>query len=268
MRLTTPSSSTRSTFACADGLMSPISSRKSVPPFACSNFPVRSAIAPVNDPFDVPEELALDQLTRNRRAVHLDERLRRARRQPVQRARDELLARSVLAGDQHARRRCGHALDLLDERANREGLADDLVARLDARAEAAVLLAQHHVLERIAQRDLNAIGVERLLEKIVRAELRGLHGGLDGAVTADHHDDRRRILLANPLERLEPVDAAHLHIHEHQIRMPLLVLRDRVHRVRDRAHFVAVVLEELAERGANSLLVVGDQNPRAHRTTL
>ena len=74
----------------------------------------------------------------------------------------------------------------------------------------------------------NAIGVERLLEDVVRAELRRLDRGLDGGVAADHHDDRRRIDLANALERLEPVDAAHLHVHEDQIRMPLLVLGDRV----------------------------------------
>jgi hypothetical protein len=34
--------------------MSPISSRKSVPLLACSNFPARSAVAPVNEPFMWP----------------------------------------------------------------------------------------------------------------------------------------------------------------------------------------------------------------------
>src|SRR5665213_716539 len=217
---------------------------------------------------DVPKELTLDQLTRNRRAIHLDERLRGAWREPVHRARDELLSRSILASDQHARRRLGDALDLLDERANREGLSDDLVSRLDARTEAAVLLAQNDVLERIAQRDLNAIGVERLLEKVVGAELSGLDGRLNGSVTADHHDDRRRIDDANALERLESIDAAHLHIHEDEIRMPLLILGDRVDCVLHRVHLVAVVLEELAERGADPLLVVCNQDLRAHRTTL
>ena len=186
----------------------------------------------------------------------------------MQRARDELLARSVLAGDEHARGRGGDALDLLDERADREGLSHDLVARLDARAQPGILLAQHDVLERVAQRDLNAIGVERLLEKVVGAELRRFDGGLDGAVTADHHDDGGAVELANALERLESIDAAHLHIHEDEIRMPLLVLGDGVHGVRDGAHLVAVVLEQLAECGANPLLVVGDEDLRAHRTTL
>src|SRR5207247_1247560 len=50
----TPSSRARSTFACAARLMSPISSRNSVPPSASSNFPSRSANAPVKLPFMWP----------------------------------------------------------------------------------------------------------------------------------------------------------------------------------------------------------------------
>ena len=218
--------------------------------------------------FDVPKELALDELTRNRRAVHLDEGLGGARRQAMQRARDELFPGAVLAGDQHARGGGGDALDLLDERADREGLSDDLVARLDARAQPRVLLAQHDVLERVAERDLNAIGVEGLLEKVVGAELRRLDRRLNGSVPADHHDDRGTVELTNSLERLEPVDTAHLHIHEDQIGVPLLVLGDRIDGVRDGAYFVAVVLEELTECGANPFLVIRNEDLRAHRTTL
>jgi hypothetical protein len=44
------SCSTRSTFACVERLMSPISSRKIVPPCACSNFPIFVCDAPVNAP--------------------------------------------------------------------------------------------------------------------------------------------------------------------------------------------------------------------------
>ncbi len=54
-RSTFPSSSTRSTLACACRLMSPISSSRIVPPSACSNFPMRCAVAPVNEPFSCPK---------------------------------------------------------------------------------------------------------------------------------------------------------------------------------------------------------------------
>jgi hypothetical protein len=45
------SSSTRKTFACTFGLMSPTSSRKIVAPSASSNLPFFAAVAPVNAPF-------------------------------------------------------------------------------------------------------------------------------------------------------------------------------------------------------------------------
>ena len=77
MRVTTPSCSTRSTFACAARLMSPTSSRKSVPPCACSNLPGAIGDGAGERALHVAEQLALDQLARNRRAVHFDERLRR-----------------------------------------------------------------------------------------------------------------------------------------------------------------------------------------------
>ena len=99
--VTSPSCSTRSSFACMTTLMSPISSRKSVPPLAASKVP-----APVGDgagerPLHVAEHLALDQLGRHRGAVQLHERPLAARRERVDRAGDQLLARAPLAGDEH-----------------------------------------------------------------------------------------------------------------------------------------------------------------------
>ena len=48
-------------------------------------------------------------------------------------------------------------------------------------AQPRVLLVQIEVRERVAQRDEDAVGVERLLEDVVRAELRRLDRGLDRA---------------------------------------------------------------------------------------
>jgi hypothetical protein len=63
----------------------------------------------------VAEELALDELARQGGAVELLERALRARRELVDRARHELLARAALAGHKDARRALGRAPDLLDE---------------------------------------------------------------------------------------------------------------------------------------------------------
>src|SRR4029453_13569073 len=75
---------------------------------------------------EVPEELALEQRRRERRAVADHERANLQRRQVVQRAGDELLARPALAGDE---RRRGVAREALDEREHAEHL---LRARDDA----------------------------------------------------------------------------------------------------------------------------------------
>ena len=62
--------------------------------------------------FLVAEELALDQLRRNRRAVQRDKRPRRAIALFMQRARHQLLAGAGLAVDADARFAGRHALDL------------------------------------------------------------------------------------------------------------------------------------------------------------
>ena len=54
MRKTSSFSSTRSSFACSVSGMSPTSSRKSVPPLACSKRPLRSRSAPVKAPASWP----------------------------------------------------------------------------------------------------------------------------------------------------------------------------------------------------------------------
>ena len=78
-RLNRPSCVTRSSLACSGGDMSPISSRKIVPPFG--HFepadPLRHRAG--ERALFVPEQLALQQRLGNGRAVHLHHRPVRAR---------------------------------------------------------------------------------------------------------------------------------------------------------------------------------------------
>jgi hypothetical protein len=83
-------------------------------------------------------------------------------------------------------------------------------------------------------------------------------------VAADHHDDGGGVELAQAFQRLDAVDPRHLHIHEDQVRLPLPVLRDAVGGAADAAHLVTLVLEQLAERRADSLLVIDDEDASAH----
>ena len=95
----------RNSFTCRRGDMSPISSSSSVPPSASSTSPCFARVAVECAPARVAEQLALDQLGRQRRAVDGDE-LAPAPRRRVHRPRVDLLADAGLAHEQQARRRC------------------------------------------------------------------------------------------------------------------------------------------------------------------
>ena len=77
----------------------------------------------------VAEELGLEQVLRDGRRVDRDERPRRARAVPMQRARDELLARARLAGDEHRGVRLRQAADRAEHFLHRRRLAEHLGGR-------------------------------------------------------------------------------------------------------------------------------------------
>src|SRR4029077_4722531 len=89
-------------------------------------------------PFPVPEELALEEPARSRLEVERDERPSLPRRVPMNRARDELLARPALAQDEDARVGRSGLLELLDDAPHLGRGADDpleAVARPELAAE-------------------------------------------------------------------------------------------------------------------------------------
>jgi hypothetical protein len=184
----------------------------------------------------VAEQLALDQLRWDRGAVHLDERRLRARALRVDRARHELLPRAVLRRDQHARRRLAYALDLLDHRADRVRRADDLERERTTSRSRVFSSCRSRCASAFRSVTRMRIGVERLLEDVVRAVLCRLDGGLDRRVAADHDDDGARILLPQLLKRLEAVDPRHLHVHEDEVRLESRILGEAIDRIRDGAH--------------------------------
>src|SRR2546427_10262850 len=78
------------------------------------------------------------------------------------------------------------------------------------------------------QCEQDAVGVERLLQEIVRAQLGRLDRGLDRSMTGDHHDLRVRVELAQLSQRLEAVHALHLDVQKDQMGPELgVALQDR-----------------------------------------
>ena len=87
----------------------------------------------------------------------------------MNRARDQLLTSAVFAGDQDARGCRSHFLEQADHLTNRLARTDNLVLRPHFLLEADILVDKHDVLQGVPQRQQDAIGVERLLEKVVGA---------------------------------------------------------------------------------------------------
>jgi hypothetical protein len=116
--------------------MSPISSRKNVPPSAVSNRPF--CLEQTLLIFDragecaahVTEQRALEQVVVERRAVLNDERLLRARPVIVDRARDQFFAGAALALHEHGGLAAHDLREQLDDLADRRRIADDLVERM------------------------------------------------------------------------------------------------------------------------------------------
>ena len=130
--------------------MSPISSRKSVPPCGLLEETALGDVGAGEGAAHVSEEFALEQTLRDRRAVDRDERLRRAAAREVDGARDDFLAGAALAADQHARAAARDLADQREDLAHRGALADQLAHRrglVDGAAQAPVLFLERAPFE-------------------------------------------------------------------------------------------------------------------------
>ncbi len=105
--------------------MSPISSRKMVPPWARSKRPILFSDRAGERPAHVAEELALEQALGQRRAVDLDQRTPRTATGGVEGVRDQLLAGAAFAGDEHRGVDVGERSDHRSQLFDRLAPADD-----------------------------------------------------------------------------------------------------------------------------------------------
>ncbi len=216
----------------------------------------------------VPEELALDELRGNRGAVHLDERAVPPGRRLVQGPGHQLLAAPVLAPDENAGVGGPDPGDEGPHLLERGAGPHHGVAGVERLLELPVLPRERGVLERVAEGDDEAVGVERLLEEIERAPLGRLHRGGYGAVPRDHDDGGRRLEVAEPRQGLQAVESGHLHVEQHDVGSKLGADGDPFPARGRGADLPALVLEHLAHRVADAALVVHHQHPVAHRGAL
>ena len=131
--------------------MSPISSRKIVPPSATSNRPRFRPTAPVNAPRSWPNS----SLSISSGGIAAQLTLTNApatRAVAVDRARDQLLAGAALAGDQDAAARRRDLRDLAPQLLHHRASAEQLPARIDRARRSWTSRHIAPALERVAQR--------------------------------------------------------------------------------------------------------------------
>ncbi len=172
--------------------------------------------------FDVPEQLALEQVLRQRRAVDGHERPVAARALIVDGARDQLLAGSALAEEQHRGVGGGHRRDEAEDVTNARRLADDAAQMAGAcqlALELAGMSAQAAMRNRSLDGEQEQVGHGKgLLDIIVGPEPHGIYRRLHGGVAG--HDDHRQLqrALAELCQQAQAVQiAGHDQVGEHDI---------------------------------------------------
>ena len=214
---------------------------------------------------DVPEQLALQQPFRDRRDVDRDEAALRARAEPVERARHQLLSRSAFPLDHDARapgRDARHHLVHLEHALRAAG---DV---LEALGDAGVLLRLDRLrlallLHRAAQHRAHHLERGRLGKVVVGAGADRLHGGVDRRVAGDHDDRNLRRLVQHVAQQVEAVLATEVQVREDDVEGRFREALDgRLHAARDH-DLVAEVLRHPLDDSSGLRLIVDDQDARA-----
>ena len=195
-------------------------------------------------------------------AVELDENAVAAQAFGMDGAGDEFLAGARLAVDEDAAVGGRHEANLLAQRLEGHAFAGEHGGHAELALELLVFGAQAARFDGVLDDDEGAIEGERLLEKVVGAELGGLDGGLDGAVAADDDDLRPGLggELANVGEHFESVAIGEPDVEQDHVVGRVLKQHQRLGRGGGAGDAVALFAENLFERGANLRFVVDDQD--------
>ncbi len=208
----------------------------------------------------VAEELAFDQVLRDRGAIDLDIGFVAPRAVAVEFPRDHLFAGSAFARDQDGGIGRGNPLDDLAHPVNCRTPADDLSGRAFPFAEVPVDLDQLAVRLRLLQDNFDLAGREGLDQVVKSAGPHAGHGAFNRAVAGDDDDRRPLWQQADPLQELKAVAIGQAHIHEHQVER---FVRDKVLRVRQATghdHAVILAAKDLAQDIPDDQFIVQNQD--------
>ena len=242
-----------------------------MPPSASSKRPARSLFASVKAPFDVAEQLALEDAFRDAARVQRDERPAGPARGGVEGPRDDALSRAVFAGDEDVGVRRPDAGDHVEHGAHGGGSGDH--RRLAVEAQDPVLgLEPLALAQRPAESDLRSEGgqqarvVPRLLHEVPRPAAHRFDRDLDGAPRR-HDDDRQgRVGVLDAREKIEPFAprrrvARVVQVHQEDVEVRRVEGREHAARRGGGLDRESLALQKETKGLEHVALVVGDENP-------
>src|SRR5262249_6365320 len=215
----------------------------------------------------VPEELALEQRVRERRAVDRDEAAALALALEVDRAGRQLLARSGFAVDEHGGVVLGEHADGLEDLVHDPVAAHHVRERVpvgELAAQVVDLVQQAPLLEDLLGGEENLLFLEGLRDVVARALLDGLDRTFDAGVAGDHDDVEIGPAIADLTGQPDAVRAGDLEIHHRERELLLGQEAQRFGGVWRRGDRVPLRGVELLELPANEGVVVDDENAGFH----
>src|SRR5690606_16660246 len=157
------------------------------------------------------EQLALEEVRRNRSAVHCNEASVGAPGSLMESTGDELLARAALAADQHRGGSVAHALNQLIHALHRETFPNQLTGRV-ALLQPIFELAQLHpdapVFQSTLDRDEDDRRLNRFGDEIIGAGSNGSDRRIHAAKACDNDDRDSRLHAAHQIADLKTTSGA------------------------------------------------------------
>ena len=212
----------------------------------------------------VSEELTLDEISADRRAVDRDERTARARARLVDRLRDELFSGSALAPHEHRQVGLRDLLDLREHVAHRRARADhgpEPVVPTDALEQHPVLPREAGAIERAGDDEAHLVVVERLRNVVLGARLHRLHGDLLRSVCRDEDHGRIGVRFLRGAQHVHTGRrSAERQVRDDEVERGVAELADCLLSAVGLLHVEAEAPQEPAERELDGALVLCDEH--------
>jgi hypothetical protein len=202
----------------------------------------------------VTEQLAFEHVLGHGAAIDGYERSIAPRACLVDGARQQLLARAALAGDEHARIGASHHVCL------RQLLFHDRAARHEIRAPVLVIVHEAGDLQCLLYLVEQLLLFHRLGEKAEGTHLCCLHGIGNGSVSREQYDLQPRPTILQLFEQSDAIELVHAQIGDHQVGAEARGRGQRLHAVFHRFHVVLLRPKADRQQTQQARVIIDNQN--------